>query len=292
MADSNNGQSEPENAPEGLGEEERAQAADHAAPHARVIHEVIRKEGEEELGRSTGSLLWSGLAAGLSMGFSLLCLAFLRSGLPDAPWRRLIDSFGYSVGFIITILGRQQLFTESTLTSLLPFLVQRDRSTFLALLRTWGVVLGANLVGTTIFAAVIANPALFSANVHQAMIDIGQEIMAGDTGPKVVKAMFAGWLIALMVWLLPSARSARLFVILILTYVVALGGLPHIIAGSVEAAFVVFTGHASVGDYLTHFLAPTLLGNSIGGIALAALLNYAPLAPEFQGSSRDDVIEH
>jgi len=40
-----------------------------------------------------------------------------------------------------------------------------------------------------------------------------------------------------MVWVLPSARSARLFVILILTYVVGLGHFPHIVAGSVEAAF-------------------------------------------------------
>jgi formate/nitrite transporter FocA (FNT family) len=91
-----------------------------------------------------------------------------------------------------------------------------------------------------------------------------------------------------MVWLLPSARSARLFVIMLLTYVVALGTLPHIIAGSVEAAFAVFSGHASVRDYLVDFLAPTLVGNTIGGVALAALLNYAPLAPEFRGPQKDD----
>ncbi|MGZ9111966.1 MAG: formate/nitrite transporter family protein, partial [Rhodoplanes sp.] len=61
----------------------------------------------------------------------------------------------------------------------------------------------------------------------------------------------AGWLIALMVWLLPSAGSARLFVILLLTYVVALGHLSHIIAGSVEVAYAVLGGHASFGRYIT-----------------------------------------
>ena len=95
--------------------------------------------------------------------------------------------------------------------------------------------------------------------------------------------MLAGWLIALMVWLLPSARSARLFVIILLTYVVALGRLPHVVAGSCgDAAFAVFSGNASALQYLLSFLLPTLVGNTIGGVALVAFLNHAPLAPELQ----------
>jgi formate/nitrite transporter FocA (FNT family) len=281
-ADRPGAESAPVPEPEALDDEELAQAAEASSPHARVIHEVVRQEGEVELKRSVGSLVWSGLAAGLSMGFSLLSMSFLHAGLPDKPWRHLVESPGYSVGFVITVLGRQQLFTESTLTSLLPFLTNRDRKTLVALLRTWGVVLAANLVGTSMFAGVMALPGVFPDDVHQAAIGFGKEILEGDFGPKVLRAVFSGWLIALMVWLLPSARSARLFVIMLLTLVVALGSLPHIIAGSVEAALAVFTGNASVRDYLIDFMVPTLLGNTIGGVALAALLNYAPLAPEFQ----------
>ncbi|MDB5405745.1 MAG: transporter [Rhodospirillales bacterium] len=92
----------------------------------------------------------------------------------------------------------------------------------------------------------------------------------------------AGSLIALTVWLLPGAGSARLFVIMFLTYVVALGTMPHVIAGSVEAAFGLITGHASRSDYFGRFLVPTLLGNSIGGVALTALLNHAPVAVELR----------
>jgi len=109
-----------------LDEREQTQAAAHAAPQALVIHEVVREEGELELRRRNVALLWSGLAAGLSMGFSLLTLALLRAGLPETPWRALLDSPGYCVGFMIAIRGRQQLFTESTLTALLPLMVRRD----------------------------------------------------------------------------------------------------------------------------------------------------------------------
>ena len=94
--------------------------------------------------------------------------------------------------------------------------------------------------------------------------------------------MLAGWLIALMVWLLPSAKSARLFVIILLTYVVAIGQFSHIIAGSVEAFFAVLSGAAAPSQYIFGFFLPTIVGNTIGGVALVALLNHAPLAPELR----------
>jgi formate-nitrite transporter family protein len=274
---------------EHLDEEEKIQAAEHAAPQALVIHELVREEGELELRRRNPALLWSGLAAGLSMGFSLLTLALLQSGLPDEPWRKLVDSGGYCIGFVIAILGRQQLFTESTLTAVLPLMVRRDIATLLSVLRMWGIVLAANLIGTVTFAWLISPQGLFDDPVRSSLISTGQEILAGSIALKIIKAILAGWLIALMVWLLPSARSARLFVIVLLTYVVALGRLPHVIAGSVEASFVVITGHASIADYFLRFLLPTLLGNTLGGVALVGFLNHAPLAPELkEGAEADD----
>jgi formate/nitrite transporter FocA (FNT family) len=77
-----------------LEDEERQQAADHAPLPALVVHEIVRGEGERELERTPGQLLWSGLAAGLSMGFSFLVQALLQAGLPDRPWRHLVDSAG------------------------------------------------------------------------------------------------------------------------------------------------------------------------------------------------------
>ena len=203
---------------------EKDQAARHAAPQAVVIHEILRKEGEAELGRRPGAVFWSGLAAGLSMGFSFLAMALIQSELPEGPARHLIGSVGYSLGFVIVVLGRQELFTESTLTAVLPLLVQRDWGTWLSLLRFWAVVLAANLLGTLIFARLLAIDGLFSDTVRTAMQEIGRQAVSGLFWPTAIKAIFAGWLIALMIWLLPSARSARLLVIMLLTYVVALGG--------------------------------------------------------------------
>ena len=105
--------------------------------------------------------------------------------------------------------------------------------------------------------------------------------------PTLLKAMLAGWMIALMVWVLPSAEAAGLFIIVLMTYVIALGQFSHIIAGSTEAAYAVMTGSASVSDYVVRFFLPTICGNMFGGVALAALLNHAPVAHEIAAKASE-----
>jgi formate/nitrite transporter FocA (FNT family) len=128
--------------------DEAQKVQERVAIGARVVYEAVRLEGEDELERPAAALAWSGLAAGLSMGFSFLAEAALQAHLPDSLWRTMIARAGYSVGFLIVVLGRQQLFTENTLTVVLPFLLHKDIGTIRKVLRLWSVVLSANVVGT------------------------------------------------------------------------------------------------------------------------------------------------
>lgn len=267
-----------------LDEREQQQAAETAVVGSLVIHEVVREQGERELERSFGGLAWSGLAAGLSIGFSFVVQATLQAGLPDAPWSRLVDSFGYCIGFLIAVLGQQQLFTETTLTALIPALTARTWPILGRTMRVWGVVLAANLIGTLLFGWVVAQRGVLPDESFAAMVTLSADTMSHDFGHTLITAGAAGWLIGLMVWLLPGAGPARPLIIILLTYVVSLCHFPHVVAGSSEAVFAVVSGHASLSDYLLRFLLPTLLGNTIGGVALVALLNHAPLAGELGGS--------
>lgn len=266
-----------------LDAEERKQARDRALPHAIVIHEVVRKDGEAELERPVLGLAWSGLAAGLSIGFSFLAQAYLKAALPDAPWADAISAFGYTLGFLIVVLGRQQLFTETTLTAVIPFLERPTAATLVKVGRVWGVVLLANLVGTLVFGVLSAQRGVFTPEAFKAMGEISKSLYSVPPWQAAVRAGSAGWLIGLMVWLLPAANTSRPAIIILLTYVVGFCHFPHVIAGSVEAAFGVASGQASASDYLGRFLLPTLVGNIIGGSALAALLNHAPVAEDKKG---------
>ncbi len=145
--------------------------------------------------------------------------------------------------------------------------------------RLWAVVLVANLVGTAAFAAAAAWTPAFSPEVQAAFLTIGHDALSPAWGETFVRAIGAGFLIATMVWLLPGAGPSRLWIVIILAYVVGVAGLAHIIAGSAECLFVVFKGEATISAYVVRFLASSFLGNSIGGVALVASLAHAQHAP-------------
>ena len=254
---------------------EKKQVEERLAIGADVVYETIRREGEEELRRTPAALAWSAFAAGLSMGFSFIAEGVLTSRLPDQPWRPLISRAGYCVGFLIVILGRQQLFTENTLTVVLPLLLSKDLSTLLRMLRLWVIVLAGNLVGTFLFTLCLGRISLFDAHTQQCLTGIGIEHIGASFGIVLVRAVFAGWLIALMVWLLPGAESARVSIIIIVTYLIGISGFNHIIAGSTTMIFLVVTKIISWQTYVVEFFVPTLLGNVIGGFALVAALGHA-----------------
>lgn len=250
-----------------------------SAPRTEVVYEAIREEGSGELERSSSTLAWDGLAAGLSMGFSFVAEGLLRSHLPDAEWRPLVSKLGYSAGFLIIVLGRHQLFTENTLTAVLPLLQRKDVKTFVNMLRLWAVVLLANVAGAFIFAFTISSTELFEPDVRNTFVELGREALRGWWGLAMLRGIFAGWLIAMMVWMLPASESARFFVVVVMTYLVALGGFAHVVAGSVEVFYAVLSGAANWGEYFGWML-PTLAGNILGGTTLVAALGHAQVAGE------------
>jgi formate-nitrite transporter family protein len=262
-------------------EEKDARAGEEHVPEGEVIYRAIRKDGDHALEQSSANLAWSGLAAGISMGFSLAGEGLLKAHLPDTHWAPLVSKLGYALGFLMVILGRQQLFTEQTLTAILPFL-SKDRPAGVAanVVRLWIVVLIANLVGAAAFAAASAWTPAFSPEVVTAFLRIGHDAMSAGFGPTFVRGIYAGFLIATMVWLLPGAGPARLWIVIILAYIVGVAGLAHVIAGSAECLFVVFKGEATLTQYVAGYLVPSLAGNSIGGVALVASLAHAQHAPE------------
>jgi formate/nitrite transporter FocA (FNT family) len=256
-------------------------AEDEGVPEGEVIYRSIRQDGKRALTLTSSELAWSGLAAGISMAFSLIGEGLLRAHLPDAAWTPLVAKFGYALGFLIVILGRQQLFTEQTLTVILPLLShENEEGTLRNVARLWVVVLAANLAGTAAVAAILAWSGAFPPDVATAFSHIGHAALGHGFFVTFVRALFAGFLIATMVWLLPGAGASRLWIVVILAYFVGLGSLAHVIAGSSETLYVVFAGQRPVTDYVAGFLLPTLTGNAIGGVAFVATLAHAQHGPE------------
>jgi formate/nitrite transporter FocA (FNT family) len=264
-----------------MSEDPEGKAKEEHIPEGEVIYRAIRSDGDHALSMSNGELVWSGLAAGLSMGFSLAAEGILRAHLPEAPWRILVAKLGYAAGFLIVILGRQQLFTEQTLTAMLSlFSGNRPEGTLGNVARLWIVVLIANLAGAAAFAAAAAWTPAFSPEVREAFAAIGHEALEPGFATNAIRGVYAGFLIATMVWLLPGSGESRMWIVIVIAWVVGIASLAHVIAGSVETMYVVFRGERAFTDYILNFLVPSFIGNSIGGAALVASFAHAQHAPQ------------
>jgi formate/nitrite transporter FocA (FNT family) len=241
----------------------------------KITYDVIRREGDKELERPLSGLWWAAVAGGLSMGFIFMTEGLLRSHLPDAEWRPLITKLGYPVGFLMITLGSQQLFTENTVTPIIPLMISNTAEKMKKMMGLQVVVLLGNILGALLFATAVGWTDVFEPKVHAAFSAIGHEALRNPFLTTFASAIFAGWLIALMVWMLPAASANQVSVIAIVTYLIGLGGLAHIIVGSVETLYLVVTGEIGVGTYISSFFIPALLGNVIGGFVLVTWLNHA-----------------
>lgn len=253
---------------------------ERSSPRVPVIYEIVRRLGEQEMERPPVSLWWSGVAAGLSMSFSLLAEALLRIHLPDAPWRPLVSGLGYTVGFIMVVLGRQQLFTETTVTVVLPVIAEFNRRNVFLLLRMWGIVLAANIAGTLLAALLSVFAPVVTPELRDAMVAASGHLLHHTWIEMLFMAVPAGFLVATMVWLIPTAQGAQFYVIALMTYLIGIGGFMHIVAGSMEAFMLLLAGQMGAIPLLFYFIVPVLIGNVVGGTALFALLAYAQVMKE------------
>ncbi|EIC84857.1 formate/nitrite transporter family protein [Serratia sp. M24T3] len=259
---------------------------DRLPSRAAAVHEQIRQEGEKELERDGLALMWSAIAAGLSISASLVTKGILHEQLEDTPARFFLENLGYTVGFIIVIMARQQLFTENTVTAVLPVMHKPTLKNFGILFRLWGVVLAGNIVGAALASLAFIYLPLFEPSVMQAFKTISMEVMAKDPAQMFVGGVVSGWLIATMVWMLPSAGAAKIWVILLMTYLVSIGNLTHIVVGSVEVLYLVLSGAIPWYQFLWPFALPTLAGNIIGGTFIFALISHAQIRNDLSSERR------
>jgi formate/nitrite transporter FocA (FNT family) len=266
--------------PPPLSESEEQEVEERSPPRARVVHAAVVKQGEDEFERPTGSLFWSGLAAGIAIIASVWAQGGLHQRLPDAPWRELVAGLGYTLGFIIVILGRMQLFTEHTMVAVLPLAKEPNRRNFARTARLWSVVFAGNVIGAAFMAALCVHARIVSPELLGSMLDVSGKLLQKSAGEILLQGIPAGFLIASIAWIRSAADDSSFWIVLVLTYAIALGGFTHVIAGAAEAFLLLWAGKASLAWVLGTFLVPALAGNVIGGTGLFAMLAHAQVKAE------------
>jgi len=260
---------------------EREDVADHGRLSAITVYSVILREGQEELERPAISLWWSGLAAGIGISASVLTQAVMRVNMgTDHPYLWAFESLGYTLGFILVILSRLQLFTENTITAVLPLLANTTRRHLFCTARLWAVVLAANFFGTFITAAIAVHGGILTDDILIAIFDISRHLAELTPSETLLRGIPAGFFIAAIVWMLPSAKGSEVLVIILFTWLIAAGEFTHVIVGSNEIFSLVLNQEMNFFTALGYHIGPMLIGNIIGGTGLFAMLAYAQIRQE------------
>jgi formate-nitrite transporter family protein len=252
------------------------------------IHDNILASASEDAERPSVSLLWSSLAAGLVIGFSFLACAFLSSLASDPTAKKALVAAGYPLGFLFVVIGRMELFTENTLEPVIPLLHQRSREKVRSLLRIWALLAIGNLVGALVFGGLLALTPAVPAELHDELRSVAASATSGGAANVFYRGIFAGWIMALMSWLLgaTTARGAQIAIVLVCASAIGAFEFRHSIAGAVEAFYRIFDGTASFGQMFLGFVMPALAGNTVGGVVLVALLEYAQVKKELPPKPR------
>lgn len=250
---------------------------------ARRIFEVIDEEGRLELERPLESLFWSGLTAGALMSLSLVMTTVIRATLGTEDAAPLVSALGYPAGFLLVMLGHMQLFTENTITTVLPVLEQRTFAFVKRSALLWAIVLGANVIGAAAVAAAWVF-GMLPAHYLPDLVAVSRANTAGTFGEVFLHAIPAGFIIAVLVWVTRLARQ-RVLLILLFTWLIGAAHFRHVVVGTVEWFVLVWTeGQEALSLGWTFFL-PALLGNVVGGTLIFALLAWAQVREESASGS-------
>ncbi|RBI83635.1 formate/nitrite transporter family protein [Rhodosalinus halophilus] len=264
-----------------LDRKEEEKAEEFSKVPSSVIFEAIRRDGEHELSRPVSALWWSGVAAGLAISTSVVGKGIMASLLPAADWAPGVSNLGYTIGFLIVILGRMQLFTENTITPILPLFLAPSWPKFHQIARLWGVVLAANLVGCAAAALVLAHGQILPGARFEGILAASRHYAEATALQHFAWGVPAGFIIAALVWILPRMESAgEVLMIVLLTYLIGVGGMSHVVAGSTELFLLVALGELGPVAAVLEGVLPTLAGNVLGGTGIFAALAYAQVREE------------
>lgn len=259
----------------------KREASEEARPLGAEAPEIVERATEVGTSRLTRPLLAEAVTAfigAMSISFGGVAMAVaggLGNELGGEPARRLLGALFFPVGFVILLIGKSELFTENFLLPVMG--VFEKRAPMRSLLRIWGMSLAFNLLGAAVFAWLIARPGVLDPGAQQEMIAIADHKMSQGFTHAFVSALFAGWLMTALTWLLLACRTVgeRLAIIWMIAGLIVLGRFNHAVISACEIFMAwAFGMPRDAGRFVLHELVPAVLGNLVGGVVFVTALHY------------------
>lgn len=261
----------------------KPQKVEDVSNEPKTVYHIFQEQidmGLTEHHRSPQGLFVSSLAAGLEVGFTLFLSGVLYTLLyPHISEHamHLVISFAYPIGFIFVIIGRSELFTEHTTLAVIPVL--RGSASMNSLARLWGIIYVGNLIGGYVMAMILSGLGPTMGIISEnAFYHLAHNMVKYDWLVILGSSIIAGWLMGQLSWLVTSSQEtiSRIFIIILVTSLIGLGGLHHSIVGSIEVFAGVLASRIEVTDYF-HFQFWTTIGNVIGGVVFVSVIKFSTI---------------
>jgi len=256
-----------------------AEADEEPKPLGQEAPEIVEdasRIGEKRLDRSSLGDMVTSFIGGMSICFGVLAMAWTSASLGGAPppsVAHLVGALAYPIGFVILLIGKSELFTENFLLPVMG--VIQGRGTIGGLLALWGRSLVFNLLGTFVFAFLVSRPGVLPEAVAVHIEDLGHHVVEYGFWTALLKAVFAGWLMTILTWLLLAAEGmgAKLLIIWVIGTLIVLGDFAHVIISGAEVLMAMLLGDPiNPVHWLQSSFFPILIGNIVGGVVFVTLL--------------------
>lgn len=257
-------------------DDEEPKPLGHEAPE---IIEDASKIGGRRLERPLVGDAITSFIGGMSVCFGAVAMVTaagaMGGGLAESSPALLIGALVFPVGFVILLVGKSELFTENFLLPVTGVL--EHRGTLRQLSALWAISLSGNLIGVLIFALLVSRGEVLSAGAVGELRELAEHKVEYGLFTAFIKALFAGWLITVLTWLLLAAdgMGPRLVMIWIIGTLIVLGQFNHVVISAAEIFMAMLLG-ASItpGEWFTRNFVPALAGNMAGGLVFETLLQY------------------
>lgn len=246
---------------------------------APKIVDDASKIGAKRLRRPLMGDAITAFTGGMSVSFGAIAMvmaaAAMGGGIDSPSTALLVGALVFPVGFLILLVGKTELFTENFLLPVAAVLKGRGDLRQLGLL--WGATLSFNLLGALVFAVLISRNHVLSPAPAEEMIALATHSINYGLWTAFIKALFAGWLMTTLTWLLVAAVGfgPRIAVIWAIGTLIVLGQFNHVIISAAEIFIAMFLGaEITIGEWVTRNFLPALIGNIFGGLVFETMLQY------------------
>lgn len=259
----------------------------HASAEALAPPDVARRLETITVKRAMlpmTSLIVLGLLGGayIALGGALATLVLTDNGL-GFGLGRLAAGAAFSLGLMLLVIGGGELFTGN---NLMITALAGGKITMRCVSRNWLVVYTANAMGALLMALTIHHTGVLeSGGVKATAVKIAEAKTLLSFGPAFLRGVLCNVLVCLAVWLSLAARSVEgkaVAIVFPIAAFVALG-FEHCIANLYLIPIGALSGgHIDLAGALYNLI-PVTLGNTVGGIGVAAAYWLVYLRPQSLG---------